>query len=40
MKKYETPEIDIRIILDVIATSGGGNNNDDNDLEGDWTKLY
>ena len=37
MKKYETPEIDIRIILDVIATSGGGNNNDDDDP---WTKLY
>lgn len=41
MKKYETPEINIRIILDVIATSGGNTGNeDDNDLEGDWTKLY
>ena len=43
MKKYETPEVYIRLLYlsDIITTSsGGGNNNNDNDLEGDWTKLY
>ena len=41
-KTYETPEINIRIFLDVIVTSGGGNNGGGSydDLETDWTKLY
>ena len=43
MKKYETPEVYIRLLYlsDVITTSpGGGTGYDDNDLDPDWTKLY
>ena len=41
MKKYETPEVYIRLLYlsDIITTSPGGLGDDDDEGE-EWTKLY